>query len=145
MDEAAGFFVNREVFEHLPSAKLTRTARDVLDVLFSRQQLGQDGRVSIKQEELAEILKIGQPKVSKAEGELRQKGIVRHRKRGRIELHPLFGVFESPAAMKRAVLAAVDAGWDLRFDQTAQDDGPDGDGGQPLAVVHHLPFLRHAS
>ncbi|MGW2110026.1 hypothetical protein [Streptomyces sp. NPDC001948] len=145
---STGFFVNQEAFGHLPEAKLTRTARDVFDILFSRQIIGQAGKVSIKQEELAKTLKIGQPKVSKAEAELRAKGIVRNRSRGRIEVHPLFGVFENPATMKSAALQALEEGWDLRFHEPAdggQDDGPDGDGGQPLAVVYPMPVLRKAS
>lgn len=145
---STGFFVNQEAFGHLPEAKLSRLAREVFDVLFSRQILGHGGKVSIKQEELAEILKIGQPKISRAEAELRTKGIVRSRSRGRIEVHPLFGVFESQAAMKSAALQALEEGWDLRFHEPAdggQDDGPDGDGGQPLAVVYPMPRLRKAS
>ncbi|MFE7328059.1 hypothetical protein ACFU8W_24310 [Streptomyces sp. NPDC057565] len=57
-------------------------------------------------------------------------------------------MFESQAAMKSAALQALEEGWDLRFHKSAdggQDDGPDGDGGQPLAVVVPMPILRKAS
>ncbi|MFD3326577.1 hypothetical protein [Streptomyces sp. NPDC058701] len=56
-----------------PPGGQARTARDVFDILFSRQVLDQSSKVSIKQEELAEVLRISQPKVSRAEAELRAK------------------------------------------------------------------------
>ncbi|MFD3875184.1 helix-turn-helix domain-containing protein [Streptomyces sp. NPDC058623] len=72
----------------------------MFDILFSRQVLGQSSKVSIKQEELAEVLRISQPKVSRAEAELRAKGIVRNPSRGRIEVHSLFGFFECRRRVK---------------------------------------------
>lgn len=66
-------FHNSEIFEVLPNACLSLTARDVFDVLTARQEPG--GLVKIRQQDIAERLGLTQSVVSRAIGQLRDKGI----------------------------------------------------------------------
>ncbi|MFE3879147.1 helix-turn-helix transcriptional regulator [Kitasatospora sp. NPDC059146] len=88
--------MNSLVYEYLPNAKLTSTERDVLDILFSRQQYG--GLVEVTQKSLAKRLGVQQPNISRALTGLAQRGIIdppEIRRRGQVRIHPLFARYPS--------------------------------------------------
>ncbi|WP_158835078.1 helix-turn-helix transcriptional regulator [Streptomyces sp. NRRL S-350] len=90
------FWVNSLTFEYLPNAKLNGTERDILDILFSRQEYG--GLVEVTQKELAKRLGVQQPNISRALAGLAQRGIIdppEIRRRGQIRIHPLFARYPS--------------------------------------------------
>ncbi|MGW7261777.1 helix-turn-helix transcriptional regulator [Streptomyces sp. NPDC054834] len=91
-------FLNPETFEILPNARLSRTARDVFDILTARQEPG--GTVRIRQDEIAARLGVTQASVSRAMSRLKDKGIIEGRQRqGTILIHPLLAGYQSPAHM----------------------------------------------
>ncbi|MDT0478491.1 MarR family transcriptional regulator, partial [Streptomyces sp. DSM 41014] len=87
-------FRNPDAFEVLPNARLSPTARDVFDVLQARQE--SCGVVRIRQTDVAKRLDISQAAVSRAIGQLKDKGLLdgRHRQ-GSVLIHPLFAAYES--------------------------------------------------
>ncbi|MFE2350335.1 MarR family transcriptional regulator [Kitasatospora cineracea] len=94
------FWFNSLLFEYLPNAGLTPTERDVLDILFARQEPG--GVVFITQAVLSERLGVRQPNISKAPGRLSDLGIIdppHLRRRGRIRLHKLLAAQEGPGRL----------------------------------------------
>ncbi|MFF2818470.1 MarR family transcriptional regulator [Kitasatospora cineracea] len=98
------FWFNSLLFEYLPNAGLTPTERDVLDILFARQEPG--GVVFITQAVLSERLGVRQPNISKAPGRLSDLGIIdppHLRRRGRIRPHKLLAAQDGP----RQAIAAV--------------------------------------
>lgn len=90
------FWMNSLAHEYLPNAKLTSTERDVLDILFSRQEFG--GLVNITQAKLAKRLGVQQPNISRALTGLAQRGLIdppEIRRRGQVRIHPLFARYPS--------------------------------------------------
>ncbi|MGW8882026.1 helix-turn-helix transcriptional regulator, partial [Streptomyces mirabilis] len=91
-------FRDPQMYEVLPNACLSSTARDIFDVLTARQEPG--GLVHVRQQELAERLGLSQSAVSRAIGQLRDKGIISERQRkGTLLIHPLLASYESLAHM----------------------------------------------
>ncbi|MFJ3906241.1 helix-turn-helix transcriptional regulator [Streptomyces sp. NPDC090025] len=150
-------FHNPEIFEVLPNACLSPTARDVFDVLTARQEPG--GLVRIRQQEIAERLGLTQPVVSRAIGQLRDKGIISERqRRGAVLIHPLLAGYESLPHMVNHLKAPDTFVWPLNFPTsgirpprtgdartgTAFDPDPDPDGGEHVSAPDSRPTLRLA-
>ncbi|MER6916761.1 helix-turn-helix domain-containing protein [Streptomyces sp. NPDC000594] len=148
-------FHNPEIFEVLPNACLSPTARDVFDVLTSRQEPG--GLVKIRQQELAERLGLTQSVVSRAISQLRDKGIISERqRRGEVLIHPLLAGYESLSHMVNHLKAPDTFVWPLNFPTgdirppRARDArigtgfDPDPDGGEDAPLPDAPPSLRLA-
>ncbi|MFJ8871348.1 helix-turn-helix transcriptional regulator [Streptomyces sp. NPDC102473] len=107
-------FHNPDSFELLPNACLSPTARDVFDVLTARQEPG--GLVCIRQQDIAERLRLTQSAVSRAVGQLRDKGILGERQRqGTLLIHPLLAGYESLAHMVDHLKDPDTFVWPLNF------------------------------
>lgn len=154
MNAVPGFH-NPEIWEQLPNARLSPTARDVFDVLTARQEPG--GIVHIRQEQIAERLGIPQATVSRAMGHLKDKGIIEGRvRRGRVLIHPLLAGYESMAHMLNHVQDPTTHIWPLNFPageirpprrndpRTGTDFDPEPDGGGDAPVSEARPGLRLA-
>jgi biotin operon repressor len=148
-------FHNPEIFEVLPNARLSPTARDVFDVLTARQESG--GLVRIRQQELAQRLDITQAAVSRAIGQLRDKGILGDRqRRGTVLIHPLLAGYESLTHMLNHLQDPATFLWPLNFPtgdirpprsndpRTGTDFDPDPDGGEDAPAPETRPSLRLA-
>ncbi|MCB5181891.1 helix-turn-helix transcriptional regulator [Streptomyces antimicrobicus] len=148
-------FHNPEIFEVLPNACLSPTARDVLDILTARQEPG--GLVRIRQQDIAERLGLTQSVVSRAIGQLRDKGILSERQRkGTVLIHPLLAGYESLAHMINHLKDPDTFVWPLNFPtgdirpprardaRTGTDFDPDPDGGEDGPVPETRPTLRLA-
>ncbi|GAA2464107.1 helix-turn-helix transcriptional regulator [Streptomyces mauvecolor] len=148
-------FHNPEIFEVLPNARLSPTARDVFDVLTARQEPG--GLVRIRQQELAKRLGIAQGHVSRAIGQLRDKGLIEGRQRhGSVLIHPLLAGYESLAHMVNHLQDPATFVWPLNFPtgdirpprsgdpRTDTDFDPDPDGGEDAPAPEARPNLRLA-
>lgn len=148
-------FHNPEIFEVLPNACLSPTARDVFDVLTARQEPG--GLVRIRQQDIAERLGLSQSVVSRAIGQLRDKGIIGPRQRqGTVLIHPLLAGYESLAHMVNHLQDPNTFVWPLHFptgdirpprsrDARADTDfDPDPDGGEDAPAPEARPTLRLA-
>ncbi|MEC3992022.1 helix-turn-helix domain-containing protein [Actinacidiphila sp. DG2A-62] len=148
-------FHNPEIFEVLPNARLSPTARDVFDVLTARQEPG--GLVRVRQQELAERLDITQAAVSRAISQLRDKGILGDRqRRGTVLIHPLLAGYESLTHMLNHLQDPATFMWPLNFPtgdirpprssdpRTGTDFDPDPDGGEDAPVPEARPSLRLA-
>lgn len=148
-------FHNPAIFEQLPNARLSRTARDVFDVLTARQEPG--GLVHIRQDELASRLGITQASVSRAIGQLRDKGIIEGRQRqGTVLIHPLLAGYESAAHMVNHLQEPTTYVWPLHFPtgdirpprrsdpRTGTDFDPDPGGGEDAPLPEAQPSLRLA-
>ncbi|MET9182897.1 MarR family transcriptional regulator [Kitasatospora aureofaciens] len=104
---SAAFWFNSMFFEYLPNAGLTKTERDILDILLARQEPG--GVVFITQAELSKRLGVQQPNISKALAGLSERGIIEPtelRRRGRIRLHKFLAAYEGP---QQAITAMHDS------------------------------------
>ncbi|MEV0011106.1 helix-turn-helix domain-containing protein [Streptomyces sp. NPDC051840] len=107
-------FHNPDAFELLPNACLSPTARDILDVLTARQEPG--GLVRMRQQDIAERLSLTQSAVSRAVGQLRDKGILGERQRqGTLLIHPLLAGYESLAHMVDHLKDPDTLVWPLNF------------------------------
>ncbi|MGW1767703.1 helix-turn-helix transcriptional regulator [Streptomyces sp. NPDC002073] len=148
-------FHNPEIFEVLPNARLSPTARDVFDILTARQEPG--GLVRIRQQDIAGRLDLSQAAVSRAIGQLRDKGLLGERQRqGTVRIHPLLAGYESPAHMINHLQDPNTFIWPLNFPtggvrpprnsdpRTGTDFDPDPDGGEDAPLVPPLPSLRLA-
>ncbi|SEG94788.1 Crp-like helix-turn-helix domain-containing protein [Actinacidiphila yanglinensis] len=148
-------FHNPEIFEVLPNARPSPTARDVFDVLTARQEPG--GLVRIRQQELAQRLDITQAAVSRAIGQLRDKGILGDRqRRGTVLIHPLLAGYESLTHMLNHLQDPATFLWPLNFPtgdirpprssdpRTGTDFDPDPDGGEDAPAPDARPSLRLA-
>lgn len=148
-------FHNPQLFEVLPNACLSATARDIFDVLTARQEPG--GLVHIRQQELAERLGLSQSAVSRAVGQLRDKGIISERQRkGTLLIHPLLAGYESLAHMTNHLKAPDTHLWPINFPtgdirpprvrdvRTGTDFDPDPDGGEDAPAPEVRPALRLA-
>ncbi|MEV6956115.1 hypothetical protein [Streptomyces sp. NPDC051183] len=152
MTTGAPLVHNPAMWENLPNARLSGTARDVFDVLTSRQQPG--GLVVIKQKEIAEKLGIQQSGVGRAIGDLRDLGILHARTTpGRYRINPLLAGYESLAHMVNALSAADAEIWPLRYDagvrpprrldvRAGTDFDPDPGGGEEAPMPDLAPALR---
>ncbi|MGW2181231.1 helix-turn-helix domain-containing protein [Streptomyces sp. NPDC001732] len=149
---------NPDMFERLPDAALGRTASDVFNVLQARQEPG--GLVRIAQKDLAKRLGITVPSVSRAIGELKDRGLVHPRTvHGRVQIHPLFAAYESAAHMVNHLQDPDTHLWPLNFpgravplpggkdprSGTRFDPDPDPDGGEDTPLPEAGPTLRLAS
>ncbi|AEM88523.1 helix-turn-helix transcriptional regulator [Streptomyces violaceusniger] len=148
-------FHNPEIFEALPNARLSPTARDVFDVLTARQEAG--GLVHIRQKDIAKRLDISQAAVSRAIGQLKDKGILdgRHRQ-GTVLIHPLMAAYESFAHMVNHLQDPNTFVWPLNFPtgdmrpprtsdaRVDTDFDPDPDGGEDAPAPESRPTLRLA-
>ncbi|WP_432104449.1 replication/maintenance protein RepL [Streptomyces sp. bgisy091] len=113
MSSVPGFH-NPDTFELLPNACLSPTARDIFDVLTARQEPG--GVVHMRQQDIAERLGLTQSAVSRAVGQLRDKGILGERQRqGTLLIHPLLAGYESLAHMVNHLKDADTFVWPLNF------------------------------
>lgn len=148
-------FHNPEIFEVLPNACLSPTARDVFDVLSARQAPG--GVARIRQQDIAERLGLTQPAVSRAIGELRDKGIISERQRkGTVLIHPLLAGYESLTHMINHLKDPGTFVWPLNFPtgdirpprardaRAGTDFDPDPDGGEEAPAPEVRPALRLA-
>lgn len=148
-------FHNPAIWEQLPNAGLSPTARDVLDILTARQLPG--GEVLIKQEQVAERLGISRAAVSRAMGQLRDAGLIEPRTRhGRTLIHPLFAGYESLAHMINHIEDASTHVWPLNFPsgdirpprrsdpRTGTRFDPDPGGGEDVPAPKERPNLRLA-
>lgn len=145
---------NPAIWEDLPNAKLTGTARDVLDVLQARQAPG--GLVQITQADLAKRLGISQAAVSRAIGQLRDIGILEGRsKRGTLLIHPLLAGYESAAHMLNHLNDPETYIWPLLYESGVRPPrrmdpragtmfDPDPDGGEDVPLPTASPKLRLA-
>ncbi|MFB8037735.1 helix-turn-helix transcriptional regulator [Streptomyces sp. NPDC056004] len=154
MSDIPGFH-NPEIWETLPNARLSPTARDVLDILTARQQAG--GLVRIRQQDIANRLGISQAAVSRAIGQLKDKGILdgRHRQ-GTVLIHPLMAGYESLAHMINHLQDPATFVWPLNFPtgdmrpsrgrdaRTGTGFDPDPDGGEDAPLPGTRPSLRLA-
>ncbi|MEU7296414.1 helix-turn-helix domain-containing protein [Streptomyces exfoliatus] len=150
-------FRNPDAFEVLPNACLNTTARDVFDILQARQE--PCGLVRIRQTDLAKRLNISQAAVSRAIGQLKDKGLLngRHRQ-GSVLIHPLFAAYESLAHMLNHLSDPDTFVWPLNFPtgnirpprtsdartNTGFDPNPDPDGGEDAPAPETRPNLRLA-
>ncbi|MFD5110511.1 helix-turn-helix transcriptional regulator [Streptomyces cinereoruber] len=150
-------FRNPDAFEVLPNARLNPTARDVFDILQARQE--PCGLVKIRQADLAKRLDISQAAVSRAIGQLKDKGLLdgRHRQ-GSVLIHPLFAAYESLSHMLNHLSDPDTFVWPLNFPtgeirpprasdartDTGFDPNPDPDGGEDAPVPETRPALRLA-
>ncbi|MEU9354963.1 helix-turn-helix domain-containing protein [Streptomyces griseoloalbus] len=147
---------NPDMFERLPDAGLGKTAREVFDILQARQEPA--GLVRITQKQLAERLGITVPSVSRAIGELKDRGLVHPRTvHGKVQLHPLFAAYESMAHMVNHLKDESTHLWPLAFpgkmvplpsghdprEGTSFD--PDPDDGEPAPLPEVKAPLRIAS
>ncbi|MFE1444274.1 helix-turn-helix domain-containing protein [Streptomyces sp. NPDC058739] len=136
---------NPDMFERLPDAGLGRTAREVFDILQARQEPG--GLVRITQKEIAGRLGIGVPSVSRAIGDLKDRGLVHPRTvHGKVQIHPLFAAYESATHMVNHLKDPSTHLWPLNFpgramplpsgsdprSGTSFDPDPDGGESAPL-------------
>ncbi|MFB6614030.1 helix-turn-helix transcriptional regulator [Streptomyces sp. NPDC085524] len=148
-------FHNPVVWEQLPDARMSRTARDVFDILTARQHPG--GEVEITQAALAKRLAITQSAVSRAVSELKDLGIVHPRtKHGRLLINPLLAGYESAAHMVNHINDPGTEVWDLKFTtgevrppkrhdpRTGTDFDPDPDGGEDMPLPEVPPTFRLA-
>lgn len=148
-------FHNPEIFEVLPNACLSPTARDVFDVLTARQEPG--GLVCIRQQDIAERLGLTQSVVSRAIGQLRDKGILSERQRkGEVLIHPLLAAYESLSHMVNHLKSPDTFVWPLNFPtgdirpprardaRAGTDFDPDPDGGEDVPAPEARPALRLA-
>ncbi|MFJ2736170.1 helix-turn-helix transcriptional regulator [Streptomyces sp. NPDC087317] len=148
-------FHNPEIFEVLPNACLSPTARDVFDILTARQEPG--GLVRIRQQEIAERLGLTQSVVSRAISQLRDKGILSERQRkGTVLIHPLLAGYESLTHMVNHLKDPDTFVWPLNFPtgdirpprardaRTGTDFDPDPDGGEDAPAPEARPTLRLA-
>jgi len=155
MSSTIAGFHNPQLFEVLPNACLSATARDIFDVLTARQEPG--GLVHIRQQELAERLGLSQSAVSRAIGQLRDKGIISERQRkGTLLIHPLLAGYESLAHMTNHLQAPDTHVWPINFPtgdirpprvrdgRTGTDFDPDPDGGEDAPALETRPSLRLA-
>lgn len=146
-------FHNPEIFEVLPNACLSPTARDVFDVLTARQEPG--GLVHIKQEDIAKRLGLTQPVVSRAISQLRDKGILSERqRRGTVLIHPLLAGYTSLAHMVNHLKDPNTFVWPLNFPtgdirpprardaRTGTGFDPDPDGGEDAPAPEAMASLR---
>ncbi|MFJ7258216.1 helix-turn-helix transcriptional regulator [Streptomyces sp. NPDC098085] len=154
MSNVPGFH-NPEIWGALPNARLSPTARDVFDVLTSRQEAG--GLVRIRQKDLAKRLDISQAAVSRAIGQLKDKGILdgRHRQ-GTVLIHPLMAAYESLTHMVNHLKDPNTFVWPLNFPtgdmrpprtsdaRVDTDFDPDPDGGEDAPAPEARPALRLA-
>ncbi|MEV4876508.1 helix-turn-helix transcriptional regulator [Streptomyces cyaneofuscatus] len=102
------------MYEVLPNACLSATARNIFDVLTARQEPG--GLVHIRQQELAQRLGLSQSPVSRAIGQLQDKGIISERQRkGTLLIHPLLAGYESLAHMTNHIEAPDTHVWPINF------------------------------
>ncbi|MFI9155719.1 helix-turn-helix domain-containing protein [Streptomyces sp. NPDC053367] len=144
---------NPDMFERLPDAQLGKTARDVFDILQARQEPG--GLVRIAQKELAARLSITVPSVSRAIGELKDRGLVHPRTvHGRVQIHPLFAAYESMAHMVNTLKDETTHLWPLTFPgktvplpsgsdpRSGTGFDPDPDGGEPAPLPDAPAQLR---
>jgi hypothetical protein len=107
-------FHNPDTFELLPNACLSPTARDIFDVLTARQEPG--GLVRMRQQDIAERLGLTQSAVSRAVGQLRDKGILGERQQqGVLLIHPLLAGYESLAHMVNHLKDPDTYLWPLNF------------------------------
>lgn len=154
MNAVPGFH-NPEIWEHLPNAGLSPTARDVFDILTARQEPG--GIVHIRQDEIAERLGVPQAAVSRAVGQLKDKGIIEGRvRRGRMLIHPLLAGYESLAHMVNHIQDPSTHIWPLNFPtgeirpprrsdpRAGSDFDPDPDDGEEAPADQSRPTLRLA-
>ncbi|MCX5443833.1 winged helix-turn-helix domain-containing protein [Streptomyces sp. NBC_00063] len=113
-------FHNPEIFETLPNARLSPTARDVFDILTARQEAS--GLVRIRQKDLAKRPDISQAAVSRAIGQLKDKGILdgRHRQ-GTILIRPLLAAYESLAHMINHLQDPTTFVWPLNYPPARSD------------------------
>ncbi|TSB25638.1 winged helix-turn-helix domain-containing protein (plasmid) [Streptomyces sp. NBC_01525] len=153
-DNVPGFH-NPEIWETLPNARLSPTARDVLDVLTTRQNAG--GLVEIRQHEIAKRLGISQAAVSRAIGQLKDKGILdgRHRQ-GAVLIHPLLAGYESMTHMINHLQDPSTFVWPLNFPtgdmrpprvsdaRSGTGFDPDPDDGEDAPLPDTRPTLRLA-
>ena len=148
-------FHNPEIFEVLPNACLSPTARDVFDVLTARQEPG--GLVRIRQQDIAERLGLTQSVVSRAIGQLRDKGIISERQRkGTVLSHPLLAGYESLTHLVNHLKDPDTFVWPRTFPtgdirpprtrdaRTGTDFDPDPDGGEDAPAPEARPTLRLA-
>jgi DNA-binding transcriptional MocR family regulator len=148
-------FHNPEIFEVLPNARLSRTARDVFDILTARQEPG--GTVRIRQDEIATRLGITQASVSRAIGQLKDRGLIEGRQRqGTVLIHPLLAGYESLAHMVNHLQDPSTYLWPLNFPtgdirpprrsdpRSDTDFDPDPDGGEDAPTPETRPTLRLA-
>ncbi|MEU5599901.1 helix-turn-helix domain-containing protein [Streptomyces sp. NPDC020298] len=148
-------FLNPETFEILPNARLSRTARDVFDILTARQEPG--GAVHIRQDDIAARLGITQASVSRAMSQLKDKGIIEGRQRqGTILIHPLLAGYQSPAHMINHIHDPHTYIWPLNFPsadirpprrndpRTHTDFDPDPDGNNTTPAPQPKPTLHLA-
>ncbi|MFG2986202.1 hypothetical protein ACGFYQ_33960 [Streptomyces sp. NPDC048258] len=145
---------NPAIWENLPNARMSGTARDVFDVLTSRQEPG--GLVVIKQKDIAEKLGIQQSGVGRAIGDLRDLGILHARTTpGRYRINPMLAGYESLAHMVNTLNDPSTEVWGLRYDagvrpprrldaRAGTDFDPDPDGGEDAPMPEAQPFLRIA-
>ncbi|MEV0011057.1 helix-turn-helix domain-containing protein [Streptomyces sp. NPDC051840] len=146
-------FHNPEIFEVLPNARLSRTARDVLDILTARQEPG--GTVHIRQKEIASRLGITQAAVSRAMGQLKDRGLIEGRQRqGTVLIHPLLAAYESAAHMVNHLRNPATFVWPLNFasdrvrpprhsdPRSDTDFDPDPDGGERTIAPSARPPLH---
>lgn len=138
MSSTVSGFHNPEIFEILPNACLPPTARDVFDILTASQEPG--GLVRIRQQDIAERLGLTQSVVSRAIGQLRDKGIISERQRkGTVLIHPLLAGYESLSHMVNHLKDPDTFVWPLNF-----PTGADPDGGEDAPVPDARPTLRLA-
>lgn len=144
---------NPAIWEALPNAGLTSTARDVLDVLQARQAPG--GAVRITQVQLAERLGISQAAVARAIGQLRDIGILHARtKRGVLRINPLLAGYESEAHMLNTLRSPDTYIWPVKYEtgvrpprrdpRAGTSFDPDPDGGEDVPFPEATPILRLA-
>ncbi|MEV7617079.1 winged helix-turn-helix domain-containing protein [Streptomyces sp. NPDC089799] len=152
---AVAAFHNPEIWEQLPNAKLTGSARDVLDILTARQEPG--GLVRIQQKELAHRLGMSQAAISRAMGQLKDLGIIHPRtKQGQVLIHPLLAGYESLHHMVNHIEDPGTHLWPLNFPtgdirpprrsdaRTGTDFDPDPDGGEDAPLPRARPTFRLA-
>jgi DNA-binding transcriptional MocR family regulator len=155
MSAAVALVRNPDMFERLPDAGLGKTARDVFDILQGRQEPG--GLVHITQKELAARLSITVPSVSRAIGELKDRGLVHPRTvHGKVQIHPLFAAYESATHMVNHLKDESTHLWPLNFPgktvplpagkdpRSGTSFDPDPDGGEDAPLPEALPTLRLA-